>query len=310
MAIGIRSFTEKDLADVVKLLNETNKEAYQFSPCTDDGLRSWIEGAKLQVLVAEEDFKIVGSVSYVDGHWGEEIEWLAVPEGPNRRFVRKLLVAEIERYVKREVVFTAVDAGSPKIDDWAELGYKPESGLYHVLARLDCEKPLPKAPEGIIIRGLGSDEEKELVGAVNAGFGWERLKMGIVQQWKENCPPFTEEWIHVADSGGRIVSVVASRPDVNYNRNSGANRGYLGPATTLPEFRGKNLATILTRRAMNSLFEEGMTSVGLYTQEQNIASVTLLQKLGFDIGHHWKFMRKYLPPKNQPESSKKGLFGN
>ena len=45
---------------------------------------------------------------------------------------------------------------------------------------------------------------------------------------------------------------------------------------------------------MNFLYEKGMTSVVLYTSEQNVASVALLQRLGFRIGHNWKFMRKVL----------------
>lgn len=129
---------------------------------------------------------------------------------------------------------------------------------------------------------------------MNAGFGWERLKMGIIQEWKDDCPPFTEEWVHVAESINKLVSVVASRPDANYNKNFKGKRGYLGPAATLPEFRGKKLASILTLRAMNLLFEKGLDCVALYTAEQNVASTTLLKKLGFEIGHHWKFMRKNL----------------
>jgi hypothetical protein len=45
---------------------------------------------------------------------------------------------------------------------------------------------------------------------------------------------------------------------------------------------------------MNSLFEKGMDSAALYTFEQNTPSVVLLQKLGFNTGHHWKFMRRKL----------------
>jgi ribosomal protein S18 acetylase RimI-like enzyme len=89
---------------------------------------------------------------------------------------------------------------------------------------------------------------------------------------------------------------VAKR-DANYNRFFRGNRGYFGPAATIPECRGKNLASALTRRAMNFLFNKGMNSVALYTSEQNVASLALLQKLGFRIGHHWKFMRKELSQK-------------
>jgi ribosomal protein S18 acetylase RimI-like enzyme len=155
-----------------------------------------------------------------------------------------------------------------------------------MFARLDGVKPLPEAPKGIIVRSLRPDEEKVLVETVNAGFGWERLKIGVIQEWKNDCPPFTEEWVHVAESSNKLVSVVASRTDANYNKNFGGKRGYLGPAATLPEFREKKLASILTLRAMNMLFEKRLDSVGLYTAEQNVASTTLLKRLGFEISHH------------------------
>jgi RimJ/RimL family protein N-acetyltransferase len=45
---------------------------------------------------------------------------------------------------------------------------------------------------------------------------------------------------------------------------------------------------------MNFLFEKGMNSVALYASEQNAASMSLLQRIGFRINHHWKFMRKDL----------------
>jgi ribosomal protein S18 acetylase RimI-like enzyme len=92
----------------------------------------------------------------------------------------------------------------------------------------------------------------------------------------------------------KIVSVVVSRPDVEYNEFFSGRRGYLGPIATIPEHRGKNLASALTRQAMNFLFEKGMDSAALYTSEQNVPSVNLLRKLGFKVGHHWKLMRKNL----------------
>jgi ribosomal protein S18 acetylase RimI-like enzyme len=306
MTVQIRSFNENDLSILVKSLNETYQGSYEFIPYTEDRLRKWIQDGKLEVLMAESDGKVVGSAAYRDGHWGEEIDWLAVSESRVRKLVESLLVKEIEKHVKRETVFTAVDAGSPEIDRWVGFGYRAEGGLYHMIARLDGRKPLPDAPEGIIIRSLRANEEKALVETVNAGFGWERLKTGIIQEWKDDCPSFTEEWVHVAESGSRLVSVVASRPDSNYNKNFEGKRGYLGPAATLPEFRGKKIASILTLRAMNLLFERGLNSVVLYTAEQNVASTTLLRKLGFEISHHWKFMRKNFDyAKNTPSSKEK-----
>jgi ribosomal protein S18 acetylase RimI-like enzyme len=294
MTAQVQSFTDKDLSSLVKLLNETYRESYEFIPFNEEKLRSQIRERNLKILVAEEESEIIGSVSYNNGHWGEEIEWLAVSESPNRKHLENLLVREIEKYVKGEKVFTVVDAESPKISEWTERGYKPKGGLYHMVARLDGSKPLPKVTEGTIISSLKPEEEKYFVEAVNAGFGQERLKQGAIQRWKSEYPPFSEEWIHIAKLDSKIVSVVVSRPDVKFNKFFRGNRGYLGPAATLSKYRGKNFASALTCRAMNFLFKKGMDSAALYTSEQNIPSVTLLQKHGFKIGHHWKFMRKNL----------------
>jgi ribosomal protein S18 acetylase RimI-like enzyme len=295
MTVQVRSFTDKNLSSLVKLLNEARRESYEFVPFNEEELRSRIKEWDLKILVAEEEGEIIGSVAYNNGHWGEEIEWLCVRESPNRKHLENLLVREIETHVKGEKISTVVDAENQKINEWTERGYKPEGGLCHMVARLDGSKPLPKVPEDTIISSLKPEEEKDFVEAVNAGFNRERLKQGVVQRWKSECPPFSEEWIHIARLDNKIVSVVVSRPDVKYNEFFGGKRGYLGPVATLSEHRGKNLASALTRRAMNALFEKGMSSVALYTAEQNVSSVTLLRRLGFKIRHRWKFMHKNLP---------------
>ena len=297
MTAQIQSFTDKNLSSLVKLLNEARRESYEFIPINEEKLRSRIKEWDLEVLVVEEEGEIIGSVAYNNGHWGEEIEWLCVRENPNRKHLENLLVREIEKHVKGEKIFTVVDAESLKINEWTERGYKPEGGLCHMVARLDGLKPLPKVPEGTIISSLKTEEEKDFVEAVNAGFNHERLKQGVVQRWKSECPPFSEELIHIAKLDSKIVSVVVSRPDTKHNEFFGGKRGYLGPAATLSKYRGKNLASALTRRAMNALFEKGMSSVALYTTEQNVPSVTLLRRLNFKIGYHWKFMHKNLPQK-------------
>lgn len=297
MTAQIQSFTDKNLSSLVKLLNEARRESYEFIPINEEKLRSRIKEWDLEVLVVEEEGEIIGSVAYNNGHWGEEIEWLCVRENPNRKYLENLLVREIEKHVKGEKIFTVVDAESLKINEWTERGYKPEGGLCHMVARLDGLKPLPKVPEGTIISSLKTEEEKDFVEAVNAGFNHERLKQGVVQRWKSECPPFSEELIHIAKLDSKIVSVVVSRPDTKHNEFFGGKRGYLGPAATLSKYRGKNLASALTRRAMNALFEKGMNSVALYTTEQNVPSVTLLRRLNFKIGYHWKFMHKNLPQK-------------
>jgi ribosomal protein S18 acetylase RimI-like enzyme len=129
---------------------------------------------------------------------------------------------------------------------------------------------------------------------MNTGFGWRRLELGALENWRVEDPPFTEDWVQVAEVNGKIVSAVVARPDTESNKYLHLKRGALGPAATLPEFRSRHLASALTARAMNLLFEKGMDSVRLGASELNIPSQTLLLSLGFQVDNVRKIMRKKL----------------
>jgi len=291
----IRNFTPEDLLNIIKSLNETFNGTYEFVPYTQENLLSRIKEGTLKIVIAEEKETVIGSAAYYNSYWGEEIEWLVTLPISNKEVIEDELVKEAEKHVKSGKVFTPVDAESPKIAEWIQRGYNVEGGLYHMVNRLTEVKTLPNVPDNVILRSLSIGEEKEFVEAVNAGFGWERLRIGIIDMWKTDCPPFDEKWVHVAEINRKIVSTVVSRPDMEYNKHFNGKRGYLGPAATIPEYQSKGLVSALTCRAMNFLLEKGMGSVALYTSEQNVPSVMLLQKLGFTIGHNWKFLRKTLP---------------
>jgi ribosomal protein S18 acetylase RimI-like enzyme len=139
---------------------------------------------------------------------------------------------------------------------------------------------------------LRADEEEEFVQAVNRGFGWKRVERGGLETWKVEDPPFTEEWVQVAEVNGRIVSVVVAKPHTDSIKYLHLNKGHLGPAATLPEFRNKHLASALTTQAMNFLHKKGMDSVILGTSEQNVSSIALLRSLGFQVENVRKTLRK------------------
>jgi ribosomal protein S18 acetylase RimI-like enzyme len=292
MTVQVRDFTEKDLSALVKLLNEMNKGSYEYIPLTEDDVHIRIQEGKFRTLIAQENGEAVGSVTYNAGFWGEEIRWLVVQERPDRKFIEDTLLSQVEKCVQGETVFTSVDAGSPSTSDWTDRGYRLEGGLYQMIAELGHIRPLPAVPEGVTIRSSRPEEEEKVVETVNSVFGWERLKQGFIERGKVESPPFDEEWVHLAVLGDRILSVVVAWPAVKYNELFGGRRGYLGPAATVPEFRSKKLASALTVRAMNFLFEKGMDTAVLHTSELNVPSVTLLRNIGFEVGHHVKFLRK------------------
>jgi ribosomal protein S18 acetylase RimI-like enzyme len=295
MKVDIRSFSEKDLSTFVGLLNEARKSAYEFLPFTEEEVEERLRGGKSKVLIAEEDDEIVGTITYNDGYWGEELRWLAVRVVPDQKVIEDVLVREAEKLVRRGTVFTSVDDGSPKTTDWIDRGYAPSGGLYQMIAKLEALKPIPQVQEGTSIRSMKPGEEKEVVATVNAVFGWDRLKPDFVEKGKVDSPPFDEEWVQVAFHEGKLVSVVVAWPATEFNVYYKTKRGYLGPAATLPEYRGKKLASALTVRAMNVLFEKGMDTVVLHTSELNVPSVTLVRQIGFQVGHHLKFLKKNVP---------------
>lgn len=297
MSVKIRFLEEKELAAFIKLLNESRLDSFEYMPLTEEDARRRIEHGRSQVLIAEEAGRIVGSMTYSDGYWGEEIRWLVVRAASDQRLVEDLLVSEAEKLVRGETVFTSVDLGSPETVEWARRGYSLDGGLYQMIARLGGSRAIPAVPEGILLRSMRPGEEKSVVEIVNAVFGWKRLEPNFVEKGKVESAPFTEEWVFLAESEGRILSVVVAWPAVKFNQFFGAKRGYLGPAATVPEYQSKKLASALTVRAMNFLYEKGMNTAVLHTSEQNVPSVTLLKTIGFEVGHHIKFLRKKVEQK-------------
>ncbi len=292
--VRVREFKEEDLPILVEIINLANKNSYEFIPYTVESFKEEISERNLKILVAEEESEIRGLAAYSAGVWGEEIEILCVdPKIKSKTEIEDVLLEEIEKLVRGEKFFIFLDAEGLDVEKWTRRGYRIEGGLYHMVAELDSVKPLPPVPEGFVLRSLRKGEEEEMVETINRAYGKERVSRSSIERWRKDDSLFNEEWIHVADFEGKIVSVVVSRRGLEYNRYFKAKRGYLGPAGTLPEFRGKGLASALTRRAMNFLYEKGMDSVALYTSENNAASIALLRKLGFKIRHNWKFLYKY-----------------
>ncbi|HML03350.1 MAG TPA: GNAT family N-acetyltransferase [Candidatus Bathyarchaeia archaeon] len=187
-----------------------------------------------------------------------------------------------------------VEEGSPRIKDWIERGYSLNLGWLRMSAKLDHLKEIAKVAVDTKLRSLKLSEEEKLVEVMNSSFGWRRLELGALENWRVEDPSFTEDWVQVAKVDGRIVSAVVARPDTESNKYLHLKRGALDPAATLPEFRSRHLASALTAQAMNLLFEKGMESVRHGTSELNIPSQTLLRSLGSHVDNVRKIPRKKL----------------
>ena len=293
--IRVLEFENEHLATVVRLLNDEYRDSHEFVPFDEERVLSQIRRRGIGIFVAEENGSVLGLIgTHLEERQEEHISWLAVRKGSDRRTVEDTLVTAVERKAEGDTVITTVDEGSSRINDWINRGYDLNPGWLRMSAKLDHSKPVPKTAEEFNLRSLTVGEEAKLVEAINTGFGWRRLELGAVENWKSEDPPFSEDWVQVAETREKIASAVVARPDTDYNKYLHLKQGYLGPATTLPEFRNKHIASALTVQAMNLLLEKGMNSARLGTSEQNISSITLLRTLGFQVDNVRKIMRKKL----------------
>ena len=295
MTITISQFTSKHLPAIVELLNGEYRNSREFIPFDEERVLSQIRRRHLKILVAEENGKVLGLLAtHSHENSEEDVTWLTGRKGIDQKTIENALVDELEKNPDIKTVSMMVDEKSSRISDWINRGYTLEPGYQRLSAKLDKLRPVPRIEEGIKLRSLANNEEDEFVETVNDGFGWKRLEIGDLETWKSEDPPFSEEWVQVADANGKIVSVVVAKPDTESIKYLHVNRGYLGPAATLPEFRNKHLGTALTARAMNFLFEKGMNSVRLGTSETNVSSNALLRSLGFQVEGARKTLRKKL----------------
>jgi ribosomal protein S18 acetylase RimI-like enzyme len=295
MTLQITEFRKKHLPAIVRLLNNEYKDEDEFIRFDEERVQSEIRNRHLKILVAEENGKVLGVIGVHSHENSEEhVSWLATDKEQNQKTAESRLIKAMEKNVKPDSIMIMVDEGSAKIAEWLKRGYRLEPGFQRMSAKLDGLRPIPKVDGSITLRSLRADEEEQFVEAVNKGFGWKRLELGDLQNWKVENRPFTEEWVQIAEAEGRIVSTVVAKPDTNAIGYLHLNRGYLGPATTLPEFRNKHLASALTAQAMNLLYRKGMDSVILGTSEQNVSSISLLNSLGFQVENVRKILRREL----------------
>jgi ribosomal protein S18 acetylase RimI-like enzyme len=287
----IRPYREEDLLGVLALLNKVQQSSYEFIPYTEENLRAELKEASSILVGVDEQGRVLG-LGLLRREWhGEEIQLYAQQEPEWQEIEEQLLLAS-ESQARSGEISTVVDSEDPdRIEFFATKGYKPEGSLYQMVAELDLPRPV-LVPQGYLLRGLKPNEEEELIEVVNTAYEGERLRPGALARWHSEDPAFSAAWVQVAEFEGRLVAAVVARSDHDFNQHYHAKRGYLGPAATLPEHRGKGLGKALTARALNFLREQGLERTSLYTWSGNVAALRVLKSLGFQVSHEWRILTK------------------
>jgi ribosomal protein S18 acetylase RimI-like enzyme len=295
----VRAYREGDLSGLVNLWNEACRDGHEFIPYTEEKLKEQLRGAHCILVAVGKAGEAVG-FSLLKREWyGEEIRLCARP-GPDREEIEGRLLAAIEQEAQTGELVTLVGAqDKERLQFFAARGYKPESSLYQMIVELTGVWPSPQLPSGYLLRSLRSDEEEAFIRVVNEAYEGERLRPGVLAQWEAEAPPFSAEWVQVAEYEGELVAAVVARPDWEFNRYYHAKRGYLGPAATLPSHKGKGLAKALTARALDFLQKQGMESVCLYTWSGNAPAQRVARSLGFRLRHEWKILTKLVSARGE-----------
>jgi ribosomal protein S18 acetylase RimI-like enzyme len=286
----LQPFSERLLLNVLSLVNEAQTGSYEFIPYSEESLQAELKEAS-SVLLATDDQERVAGLAYLGRQWYGETITLHVRPGPEQWKVGDLLLSALEPRTQADELSTSVDTSDrERLAFFLERGYRPESSFYEMAADLDHRRRLRRLPAGCIIGTLKTDEEEALIQLANTAYAGERLRPGILARWQAQDPNFSTDWVQVARRDGQLVATVVARSDREYNEYFHVNRGYLGPAATLPNYRGEGLGEALTAQAMNFLRERGMRSVCLHTWERNQPAVRLTSNLGFRVLHEWKVL--------------------
>jgi len=285
----IRKYEEGDLSALVKIVNENYMDYhdffYEFIPYTEETLGPKVEGRP--VVFVAKNHTIEGFITCYIAPWGTTIDTLCVKRGPNRKKIEDMLISKVEEGAKGWKVVVFLGSDSPRIIDFEKKGYEIYGGLYHMTANLDHVYPVPPVPEGVTLRSTRTGDAD----AVTRAFynpeevGPSILKPGFTRVWKE-------DWNHVAELDGKIISVVCTRPEHKYNEYYHTKRAEIWVPITLPEHCGKGLEKALMSQALNSLREKGMEVAAIVGTETS-TYIKLYRSLGFKAKKHWKFLRKY-----------------
>ncbi|MFU8795820.1 MAG: GNAT family N-acetyltransferase [Dehalococcoidia bacterium] len=288
----IRPYHESDIAELTDLVNEAQRESYEFIARTERDVQERLSGASCVLLAIDEEDSIAG-LAYLRQDWYGETLTLSVRWGRSQDEIADLLLPIIEPQNKTGVVSTSIEPqNQARLALFTSRGYTRESSLYQLIARLDHPLAPPQVAAGYVVRSLSPDEEEAFIRLANASYEGERLRPGILARWKEGDPTFDSDLIQVAEYEGQLVALVAARSDLAYNRHYGGRRGYLGPAGTLPTHRGNNLSKALTARAMNLLRERGMQTACLHTWDKNPSALAVATSLGFRVEHEFIILHK------------------
>ncbi|MHA1626314.1 MAG: GNAT family N-acetyltransferase [Candidatus Asgardarchaeia archaeon] len=272
--MSFKKITTENLDEVIEKINKLRKNEYEYVPFDKEYLKYRMRKRDLFLLEGEGFSCFI----YVR-RWGDSLN-LSI-SSDDESF--ELCLDKVLDYVKRvynstKVGFSVDEEERFKVELLKRRGFKVKGYLHHMVCEIDGIREAREI-RGVSLRSLREYELDDLIELINKAYGHERLRRDSVKEWFK-IPSFNYDWIHVAESDGKIVSAVCTREDYRYNVYYGDKRCHIGPVGTLHEYRRRGIARALLLRSLNFFYEMGFDSASLYVEGDNPAK-HIYENIGF-----------------------------
>jgi mycothiol synthase len=281
------------------LLNEITRAHWGTDEFTEEEVRSWFVHDELDVLVAEEDGRLVG---YGD-RWRErerDRAWLDIRSRPGDSATAAALLSELEQRAAPDIDpgAIAITFAASVNDTLAEVleaaGYELFRHSFRMTIALG-DAVAPDWPDGLRLTTYEPEHEAAIHAAHQEAFAdhWEH-KHEPIEEWRKwlvESPGFDPTFWFVLRDGDEVAGLSLCR----IHSSGDAEHGFVSVLAVRRPWRRRGLGTALLRHSFADMQRRGMTKASLGVDAENTTGAVRLYELaGMEVERRFDAYRKEL----------------
>jgi mycothiol synthase len=185
---------------------------------------------------------------------------------------------------------------SAQQDLMARIGLVPERWSF--VMRADLSDPAPESPplpDGLVLRRYDESLAAAMHTAHNAAFldhpNFTPWSASMWEQWvtgSRNFRPRLSFAVVGADRPDQVVAYVQTNEYDAYFQQTGRREAYVAKVGTVREHRGRGLASLLLRRALQEYRDAGYDEASLDVDSENpTGALGIYRRAGFEVESRW-----------------------
>jgi mycothiol synthase len=289
--ITVRAPRADEVAEIVRLINETSRGQFGLDDMTEDELRRWFEQPDFDpdrnAFVAEQEGR---HAAYADvSNEGNAFEqyWIDVriPQDGSEAAGEAVLAAAERRATEMaaegpEGTTARLVAGAWSVNPLAKsllerAGYRLYRHSYRMVTDLAGEIPQPEFPEGIEVGGYVAGRERDVFEAVDEAFrdSWDHIP-GVFEEWRHwelDRDDFDPTLWWLALDGDAIAGFCLCRP-----HDTETDMGWVSSLGVRRPWRRRGIARALLLTSFHEFRRRGLARVGLGVDADSRTGANLL----------------------------------